>query len=127
MVVAELIIFQLLSILAPLTMFTPHLLRAKRQGSREFGLLANRYVRKFDQKWVRGERAERDDLLGNSDLQSLAALANTHSVISAMRPVPFTTTLAIELALAAVAPLLPVLVVVLPLEPVVDRLIGVLF
>jgi hypothetical protein len=127
MVVAGSVIFQLVSILAPLTMFTPHLLRAKRQGSREFGLLANSYVREFDQKWFPSEGAGPDDLLGNSDLQSLAALASTQSVISAMRPVPFTATLAIELALAAVAPLLPVLVVVLPLEPVVDRLIRVVF
>jgi hypothetical protein len=125
--VAGTVIFQLVFILGPLTMFTPHLLRAKRQGSREYGLLANRCVREFDQKWIRGRGAGRDDLLGDQDVQSLASLIGSYAVIGAMRRVPFTGAVAIELALVAAAPLLPVLVAVLPLEPVVDRLIRVLF
>ena len=125
--VAGFIVFQLLFVLGPLTMFTPHLMRAKGQGGREYGRLANRYVEEFDRKWIRGEDTGGDVLLGNSDIQSLADLASSYAVIGTMRRLPFTTTVAIELALVTIAPLLPVLLAVLPLEPVVDRLIRVLF
>jgi hypothetical protein len=41
-------------VLAPLLVFTPRLARTKRTGLAEYGGLAKRYVREFDQKWLRG-------------------------------------------------------------------------
>ncbi len=40
--------------LIPLTVFTPHLVRAKRNTAREFGLLVSRYTNEFQRKWVEG-------------------------------------------------------------------------
>ena len=40
-------------LLAPLTVFTPHLLRARREGLRQYGVLASRYVDEFDQEEAR--------------------------------------------------------------------------
>ena len=69
---AGLIIFLVLFILGPLTMFMPHLVRAKRQGQREYGLLANPYVQEFDEKWIRGGAPADEALIGSADIQSLA-------------------------------------------------------
>ena len=42
-----------------LMVFTPHLLRAKREGQREYGALSSRYVSDFDQKSIRADLPER--------------------------------------------------------------------
>jgi hypothetical protein len=42
----------------------------------DYGLLANRYVERFEQKWVRGDTTDTDELLGTGDIQSLADLGN---------------------------------------------------
>jgi hypothetical protein len=44
----------LFAVLGPLLVFVPPLARAKRTGLREYGVLAQRYVREFDHKWLRG-------------------------------------------------------------------------
>jgi hypothetical protein len=62
--------FFLVFILGPLTMFTPQLVAAKRKGLSQYGLLASRYVDGFEQKWVVGNAAEGDELLGSADIQS---------------------------------------------------------
>jgi hypothetical protein len=48
------VIMMLFFVLAPLLVFTPRLARTKRMGLAEYGGLAQRYVREFDQKWLRG-------------------------------------------------------------------------
>ena len=48
------VVFLLGLVFGPLLVFTPQLAEAKRRGLREYGTLAERYVRKFDAKWVRG-------------------------------------------------------------------------
>ncbi|HMD30357.1 MAG TPA: hypothetical protein VKG84_00515, partial [Candidatus Acidoferrales bacterium] len=60
--------FFVLAILGPLLMFTPQMARAKRRGLADYGLLAQRYVESFEQKWVVGHPAE--ELLGSADIQS---------------------------------------------------------
>ena len=52
-------IFMLLLVVGPLTVFAPQLARAKRTGLREYGTLAQQYVRAFDARWVRQRRARR--------------------------------------------------------------------
>ena len=42
------------AILGPMLVFMPKLAAAKRAGLREFGTLAQSYVREFDHKWLRG-------------------------------------------------------------------------
>ena len=45
--------FFVLLIVGPLVMFIPRLTLTRRQGSAEYGLLANRYVFGFEDKWIR--------------------------------------------------------------------------
>jgi len=52
--IAIVVVFLLCVILGPLLVFAPQLAAAKRRGLREYGTLAERYVREFDAKWLRG-------------------------------------------------------------------------
>jgi hypothetical protein len=118
--------FFVLVILGPLAMFTPHLFRAKRAGLSAYGTLATAYVEEFDAKWIRAG-AKRKEILGTADIQSLADLGNSYSVVREMRLVPFALS-DVGLLVAAVAlPVLPLLLTVMPLEELVTRLIKIVF
>jgi hypothetical protein len=120
--VVFLIGFFVLVILGPLTVFTPHLARARRRGLGQYGTLATSYVTDFHEKWVRGG-GEGETILGTSDIQSLADLANSYAVIREMRLVPFALKNVVRLAIIAVIPMLPLLLTIMPLEELIDRLI----
>src|SRR5215475_13850428 len=70
-------------------MFAPHLATLRRIGLREYGTLAQRYVREFDDKWLRGGAPPGEPLVGSADIQSLADLGNGYQVIKEIRPLPF--------------------------------------
>jgi hypothetical protein len=44
-----------------------------------YGAFATAYVREFDEKWFRGTAS--GDRLGTADIQSLADLGNSYSVV----------------------------------------------
>ena len=50
--IAVLVVFLMCVVLGPLLVFAPQLAQAKRTGNREYGTLAERYVREFDAKWL---------------------------------------------------------------------------
>jgi hypothetical protein len=118
--------FFVLVILGPLTMFTPHLARTKRNGLNEYGTVASVYVDEFDQKWVCGG-AEGEEILGTADIQSLADLANSYEVVREMRLVPFALNDVARLAVVTLLPVLPLLVTIMPLEELLTRLLKVIF
>jgi hypothetical protein len=125
--VVSLVGFFVLFLLGPLVMFTPQLARAKRRGLDTYGLLANRYVQGFEDKWVRGDAAQGDELLGTGDIQSLADLGNSYAIVEDMRIVPFGLKDIARLAAVTAAPLLPLALTVFSLEELVTRLIKILF
>src|SRR5271154_2686640 len=100
-------IFWILVLLGPLAMFTRHLWRANREGQREYGLLASRYLAEFRKKWTLGVNPNGEELLGSSDIQSLADMANSYDVVRRMRLVPFGLREISILAAVTLAPLLP--------------------
>ncbi|MEK6335732.1 MAG: hypothetical protein AABM67_12445 [Acidobacteriota bacterium] len=114
-------------VLSPLVVFSPHLARAKRQGLREYGGLATRYVREFEKKWIQGAPSKEEELLGSGDIQSLADLGNSYEVVQQMRLVPFGLKDVARLGAAAAVPLLPLGLTIFSLEELVGRLIKILF
>lgn len=112
------IVFVLVLFLAPLMVFTPRLIAVKRDGFIEYGALGAGYTRSFDRKWVRGENPEGESLLGTPDLQSLADLGNSFEIIDKMRAVPFDLTTVGALAAGAIAPFVPLIMSVVPLEEI---------
>jgi hypothetical protein len=127
MLAAGYVVFFVLCILGPLLMFTVQLDRAQRKGAAEYGLLANRYVFGFEEKWIRGGTPETNELLGTADLQSLADLANSYSVVREMRIVPFGHTEIIRLVAWAALPLVPLTLTIFSMEQLLTRLIKVIF
>jgi hypothetical protein len=116
-----------LILLAPMFALTPHLLRAKLKGLREYDFLAQRYVREFETKWLRGGASPDEAFVGSADIQSLADLGNSYELIRNMRVVPFGNGVPLKLALAVLAPMLPLVLTMIPLEEVISRLVGFVF
>jgi hypothetical protein len=121
------IVFFVLAIFGPLLAFTPQMARAKRKGWAIYGQLAQNYVADFEQKWIPGDEATKKDLLGTSDIQSLADLANSYSIVDKMHLVPFGLPDVTRLAAATAAPFLPLLFTAFSPEELIMRLIKVLF
>ena len=90
MEIATLVVFLLFVVVGPLLVFTPQLAQAKRTGNLEYGTLAERYVRAFDAKWLRGEAPADEPFIGSGDIQSLADLGNSLEVVRSMRIAPIT-------------------------------------
>ena len=127
--VAGFIGFFILSVLGPLVVFAPRLSRAKGTGAAKYGLLANRYVFGFEDKWIRGdgESVAVGEPLGSGDIQSLADLGNSYSVVREMRIVPFGLEDITRLALVTAAPLLPLMLTIFSLEEVLLKLLRLIF
>jgi hypothetical protein len=119
--------FVLCMVLGPLLVFSPQLAQVKRTGRREYGTLAERYVREFDAKWLRGGAPADEPLVGSGDIQSLADLGNSYEVVRTMRVVPFTKEAILQLAAVTMAPIVPLLLTLMPLEELLKKLFGILF
>ena len=125
--IAVLVVFLLGVVLGPLLVFAPPLAQTKRTGNREYGTLAERYVREFDAKWLRGGAPADEALVGSGDIQSLADLGNSFEVVRSMRIAPVTRDAIVQLAAATLLPLVPLLLTVMPLEELLKRLLGIVF
>jgi hypothetical protein len=122
-----LVLVLLLLILGPLAVFAPLLARTKRAGLREYGTLAQRYVREFDTKWLRGGAPAGEPLVGSADVQSLADLGNSYEVVRSMRVLPVTRDAILQLTVATLIPIAPLLLTIMPLEDLLKKLFGMLF
>ena len=101
------------------------LAQAKRTGLREYGTLAERYTHEFDQKWLRGGAPAGEPLVGSADIQSLADLCNSFEVVKGMRFVPFTLQSVVQLAVATLVPIAPLLLTMVPLNELILRLFSI--
>ena len=57
----------------------------KQRGLREYGTLAERFVREFDTKWLRNPAPPDEPLVSTADIQSLADLGNSYDMVKGMR------------------------------------------
>jgi hypothetical protein len=114
-------------ILGPLLVFGPKLAAAKRMGLREYGKLAERYTREFDDKWLRGGAPADEPLIGSADIQSLADLGNSFEVVKGMRMVPFNLQTVVQLAVATLLPVAPLLLTIFSLEDLLLSLLKIVF
>lgn len=116
-----------LAILGPMLVFVPQLAACKRIGTGEYGLLAQRYAREFDHKWLRGGAPDGEPLLGSADLQSLADLGTSFAVVKQMQWAPFYPRTGVQLAVITLLPVAPLLLTMIPLEELLARMLSVVF
>lgn len=124
--IALFIAYLLVLVFAPLTVFAPQVADAKRRASLEYGRLSQRYVRDFEAKWVPGGTVAPQSPLGEADIQSLADLGNALAASRATHAVPITREAVLKLAIAALLPLAPLLLTVIPAEELAKRLLKLL-
>jgi len=114
-------------VILPLFFFSSQLSDTKRTGSIEYGRLAAGYVQAFDHHWVKGNQKVNDPLKQTQDIQGLADLGNSYQVIEQMKFIPITRTNLIMLVAGTVAPVLPLVLTMMPLSELLKMLSGLLF
>jgi hypothetical protein len=122
--IAVVVVLLLCVVLGPLLMSAPQLAHVKRRGLREYGTLSQRYVREFDAKWLRGGAAADESFVGNTDVQTLADLANSFEVVRTMLIVPVTRQSVLAFAVATLAPIVPLLLTMMPLGELVKMVLA---
>jgi hypothetical protein len=113
-IIVFVLVFDVALFLVPMFMFSFKLWACRAQGLSDYMELAADYVNDFDKKWVRVDAPAQEPLLGTADLQSLADLNNSMNVVSNMRWIPVSKRLLLEFAIAALLPMLPLLLLQFP-------------
>jgi hypothetical protein len=125
--IVAMVVFVLGLVVAPLLVFTPQLARAKRRGLREYGVLAEDYVREFQARWMRDGGETQNTLESSGDVQGLADLGNSYEVVRTMRATPVTKEMLLQLGAATLVPVAPLVLTMMPLDELVKTLFGLLF
>jgi len=118
--------FLLLLVLGPLCVFVPKLNDARIAGLRTYGRLASDYVTGFAEKWSEAVAAAGEPLLGSADIQSLADLDSSFSIVKEMKLAPFGKENALRFLVIIALPLSPLLLTMFSAEELVKRLFSVL-
>lgn len=125
--IVALVGFLMLLVLGPLCVFAPKILAARRQGTREYGAFVAEYMRAFDRRWLCTSDRDGQTLLGAADIQSLADLGTAFGVIKEIKLFPFGRETLMRLLAAVLVPFVPLLLTLMPLEALLDRVIGAVF
>jgi len=123
--IVALVVLGMVLVLGPLTVFAPQILAAKRRGLREYGAFAAEYTREFHRRWLGSADHDGEPLLGTGDIQSLADLGNAFAVIKEIKAVPFSRDMFLQLVWATLVPFVPLVFTMIPLEELLDRIIGI--
>jgi hypothetical protein len=110
--------------LGPLYIFSRKLWQCKVKGLSDYGAFAERYVNEFDRKWLGADPAPGEPLLGTADIQSLADLSNSVGIVRDMRLVPVSPNLLVYMAVAALLPLLPLVLFKYPIADLLAKFFG---
>jgi hypothetical protein len=113
----------LVMVLGPLCVFVPKLNCARRAGLRTYGKLASDYVGGFARKWGQGSQPAGEPLLGSSDIQSLADLADSFAVVKGMRVVPFGKDTIMQFLLVIASPLMPLALTMFSVEDLLKQIL----
>jgi len=92
-----------------------------------YSKFVSRYNRAFHQRWITGEETSDKELLGSADIQSLADLGSSFEYIRNMKLLPFSPRVVIQLAVATTLPCLPLLLLVFPINRIIDLVAGAVF
>jgi hypothetical protein len=110
--------------LGPLFIFGNKLWACRVKGLSDYMEFAARYVNGFDQKWLGADASPAEPLLGTPDLQSLADLSNSVNIVRNMRWVPLSQPLLLNIVIAALLPMLPLLLLKYPIAELAEKFIA---
>lgn len=127
MEIGILVLYVICIALGPLLSLAPLLAKTKRLGLIEYGALAQHYVSGFDNKWLRQDNPNNEPLMGSADIQSLADLGNSFEIVSSMRVIPVNRDDVTRLAIATLAPIVPLGLTMMSLESLLNTLMKLVF
>ena len=109
-------------------LFAFKLKECRSKGLADYGRVAARYVNEFEKKWVgTTDTADGSELLGTADIQSLADLANSVSIVRNVRIVPVSQRMLVALGVPALLPFLPLILFIYPIESLAEQIVKALF
>jgi len=117
-----------LLLVAPLLLLMPVMLRAKRHALYRFDALGNRAATVFDQRWQRTVQgaAAGDSLLDHGDASAFADFSGVYKGLSSMAVLPLNRWNVLWIALHAIVPLLPLVLLAMSVDELAQKLIGIL-
>lgn len=107
-------VLAVLFLAAPLLILTPLLIRTKRKAVLEYGGLLTKHNQAFHTRWVECATKPPESLVGSPDAASLANLGHSFEVVHDMSVVPVDKSTLISLGVAAVLPMLPLVLLATP-------------
>jgi hypothetical protein len=126
--VIGLLIFLVILFAGPLTIFLKKLRRTKTGGVFEYGALARTVGTHFEEKWLRKKGTVEETPLDAQDFSATTDLYSITANVYAMREVPFTLKDLIgPIAISAMLPFLPVVLIAIPLKVIVQAVAKLLF
>jgi hypothetical protein len=124
------LLITLLLAFGPLIVFAGKLDRLRSRGLRDYGALASRHARLFDDKWIKRLGAAEgieETPLGSPDMSSLADLNTSCEAVKKMKFFPFGARALIALAAAALLPMFPLILMQIPLKEIVSVIARAIF
>ena len=109
--------------LLPLYLFSSQLRACRRRGLHDYMELTAHYTTEFHRKWISADPPPTEPLVGTPDLQSLADIGNATAVVREMRSVPISAGMLKTYLMAALLPLLPLLLFKYPVAAVAQQLL----
>jgi hypothetical protein len=112
---------------APLLVFFSMLLAEWKRGAFEYGRLADAFGREFEAKWFRRRERVDPNVLGLQDFSAATDLYQVVDRVYAMWYLPIHLRSTALLAIATLLPFVPVALMALPFDEIVNDLAGLLF
>jgi hypothetical protein len=110
----------------PLLLFTPKLIKEKKEGILKYGSLQHLHSLQFRQKWLDEHNRHAEELLGSPDVSSLADISASFKNVEDMRVFPFKKSVALTLIVCLALPMLPVLTTQIPFKELLKSLLEAL-
>ena len=107
---------------APLLVFYGRLLTAWRRGVFEYSALADRFGHQFERKWLGRDSPTDESVLARPDFSAATDLYQVVDRVHDMRLIPIDLRSVGMLAIATLLPFVPVVLMALPFNAILDRL-----
>ena len=119
-------VIAIVTLVAPLLLVAPVLFKVKQKALLEYGALVTIHNQQFDRKWIQEQKPADEVILGNPDPSSLIDLGSSYIVIRQMTLIPIDRRTLISLAMAAVSPMIPVILFATPADQLVRAVLKML-
>ncbi|MBU8975242.1 hypothetical protein JI752_003710 [Lysobacter sp. MMG2] len=116
------VVIALTVMIAPLLLFVPKLAALKRAGLMDYGVIGTDCAEQFDTTWAGRARGEARPILHAGDPSALADFTAVYSTVDTLVVVPIQRYVLIAFVAASAAPLLPLVLLVMPVDEVLDKL-----